>query len=181
LNTSNTISLKLNSSQFNIDGSGNLTLISNTSSQWITSGSDIYYNTGNVGIGTTDPKALLLVRGKTIIDSTVGTAPTNGLYGSDGTRLILWPGTTDHMPYSFGIAGGTLWYAVPTGAIHAFYTGTTERLRINTAGNLISTADIRGLNLTAGGTTFQIYMSPPSATTSATIQTIQQGVEFDQN
>ncbi len=33
LNTSNTISLKLNSSQFNIDSSGNLNLISNASSQ----------------------------------------------------------------------------------------------------------------------------------------------------
>ena len=181
LNTSNTISLKLNSSQFNIDSSGNLNLISNTSSQWTTSGSNIYYNTGNVGIGTTDPKALLHVRGKTIIDSTIGIAPANGVYGSDGTRLILWPGADNNVPYSLGIAGGTLWYAVPTNAIHAFYTGTTERLRIDSAGNLISTADIRGLNLVAGGTTFQLLIGPPSATAAAAIQTIQQGVGYNQN
>ena len=61
LNTSNTISLKLNSSQFNIDSSGNLNLISNASSQWITSGSNIYYNTGNVGIGTNNPSNILQV------------------------------------------------------------------------------------------------------------------------
>ncbi len=36
-NISNTISLRFNSSQFNIDSSGNL-----SSSQWITSGSNIY-------------------------------------------------------------------------------------------------------------------------------------------
>ncbi len=41
LNTSNTISLKLNSSQFNIDSSGNLNLKSNASSQWTTSGTNI--------------------------------------------------------------------------------------------------------------------------------------------
>ena len=93
---------------------------------------------GNVGIGTTDPKALLHVSGKTLIHNGVGLAPTNGTYGSGGTRLILWPGAPDNTPYSFGIAGGTLWYSVPTGAIHAFYVGTTERMRIDSSGNISS-------------------------------------------
>jgi hypothetical protein len=66
-------------------------------------------SSGNVGIGTNAPKAFLHVTGKTIINSTLTGAPSNGLYGSDGTRLILWPGAVDNVPYSFGLAGCTLW------------------------------------------------------------------------
>ena len=135
----------------------------------------------NVGINTTDPKTLLHVNGKTLIHNAAAVPPANGIYGNDGTRIILWPGAVDNVAYSLGIAGGTLWYAVPTGAIHAFYTGTTERLRINTNGDLISSAEIRGLGLVLGGSSYQIFIAPPSATTAAAIQTIQQGVGFNQN
>jgi hypothetical protein len=38
------------------------------------------------------------------------------------------------VPYSFAISATTLWHSVPTGAIHSFYVGTTERMRINTSG-----------------------------------------------
>ena len=70
------------------------------------------------------------------------TTPSNRLYGSDGTRLILWPGTADAVPYSFGIAGSTLWCSVPTGAIHAFYTGTTERMRIDSGVSISCTGNL---------------------------------------
>ncbi len=74
LNTSHTISLKVKSSQFKIDS--NFNLISNTSSQWwITSWSNIYYNYGNVGIGTNNPLNILQV--------------------GDGGRLKIGSGITD--------------------------------------------------------------------------------------
>jgi hypothetical protein len=41
------------------DGSGNTSWATPSVSQWTTSGSNIYYNTGKVGIGTTAPKATL--------------------------------------------------------------------------------------------------------------------------
>jgi hypothetical protein len=44
-------------------------------------------STGNVGIGTNDPKALLHVTGKTIINSGLMAIPSDGLYGSDGERM----------------------------------------------------------------------------------------------
>jgi hypothetical protein len=44
----------------------------------------------NVGIGTTDPKTSLDIKGKIFSSSGLGGVPENGLYGSDGTRLILW-------------------------------------------------------------------------------------------
>jgi hypothetical protein len=87
-------------------------------------------STGNIGIGTSDPKTLLHVDGKILIHNGAGGVPAIGLYGGDSTRLISWPGSATESPYSFGINSATLWYGVPSNANHVFYTGTNERMRI---------------------------------------------------
>ncbi len=50
LNTSNTISLKYDNTKLNVDASGNLIVIGGTG-QWTTTGTSIFCNTGNIGIG----------------------------------------------------------------------------------------------------------------------------------
>jgi hypothetical protein len=96
---------------------------------------------GNLGIKRT-PAVELDVNGKVNINNNIFANPSNGVYGGDGTRLILAPGTISTPPYAFGIAPTTLWYGAPEGANHIFYSGTNERLRIKGDGNVgIGTSD----------------------------------------
>jgi hypothetical protein len=99
-------------------------------------------NDGNVGIGTDNPQTLLDVRGKINIEFLATGAPTNGTYGGDGTRLILYGGSPTSVPYSLGISGGRLWYSVPVSAMHDFYIGTNNVASIFNTGY-----DILGLKM----------------------------------
>lgn len=121
-------------------------------SQWLTSGANIYFNTGNVGIGETSPSEALHVVGRILVDgSGYVTDPSGvvvGRYSSTigyiqaptGSSLQIWaPGT---------IAIATF---LPTGNVGIGTTSPGQKLTV--AGTIESTA---------GGIKF------PDSTTQAT-------------
>jgi len=124
------------------DGSG-LTNV-NGSSQWTTSGSDIYYNLGNVGIGTTAPGAKLDIAG----DVAFG-ANSYGALQEEGTAVRyrnLVAGELHLMSHD-----GNEDINVDASGFISFETAGSEQVRIDSSGNVGIGTTAPGAKLTIEG------------------------------
>ncbi len=114
------------------------------SSQWTTSGSDIYYNTGNVGIGISSPTYKLSVGGAGVIAAYRADNTRAGLFYTDNNATYLESDSANGDPLHIK-SNGTL------GRIQ-FFTNATERLRIPAAGGVQAVTTISVGNATPANT-----------------------------
>jgi hypothetical protein len=80
------------------DGSGGMSWSTPVGSQWTTSGSNVYYNSGNVGIGTTSPGSRL----------TLGNNVGEGFNEWTDYQVLLFTGVAPQSSYGVGIKANTL-------------------------------------------------------------------------
>ena len=123
------------------------------SSQWTTSGSNIYFNSGNVGINNSSPGSKLTVNGSVTLTSVANYDV--GMTGSHDRVFFTAQGTTSTSSYFAGFrilnaAGTTVCqlrndsstenltlFNVSSGGYFNIGTNNTERMRIDYAGNFL--------------------------------------------
>jgi hypothetical protein len=113
---------------YTYDGTKWTALASGGSSQWTTSGSNIYYNTGSVGIGSNNPQSLLHLE-------------------TDGTALRIVRGSSTGFLYNTGTAStsttrlqgndGPVELYTNAAQPVVFSSNTAERARIDSSGRLL--------------------------------------------
>jgi hypothetical protein len=114
-----------------------------------------YSCSGSVGIGTNSPAYKLDVAGTVRIGANANNNKLLVLYDQDSTETL----NNASNFYGFGINGGTLRYQVPSGAVHKWYSGTTNTMTINANGDL----DVVNGNIYSS-TTSLVYNTPANYT-----------------
>jgi len=112
-------------------------------SVWQTTGNDIYYNGGNVGIGTSQPQQKLDVNGTIQTSGNIkieSSSPRLNLYSTaSGQRNYTLVNAGDYL--QFQLRDGDVWSATPlriknTGDIDVFASGLSNNKMFNVNGNM---------------------------------------------
>ena len=100
---------------------------------------------GNLGIKKSPANVELEVNGKIDIGRTLG-LPFNGVYGANGTKLILEEGTASSTPSAIGANTNNLWFGSSTLGFLSFYIGVSGKMQIKNNGYVgIGTTDVQNI------------------------------------
>lgn len=147
--------------------SGDWTSFNNkVSSQWVTSGSDIYYSTGKVSIGTSTIGRKLSIYSTTGDDHLLiaGTAPSVSMTDtmSGATYQAKWGLATSNGDFATGAVAGDFVISCQTGST-IWAANSVEKMRLNASGKLLigttSTASSSLLVVNGGFTATTIIKS----------------------
>lgn len=110
------------------------------SSQWTTTGSNIYYNTGNIGIGTTNPLSNLQIGSQTSgASATPTTLSLGGTYSNAAGanfKLKLYDDSASGNTYGIGVSAGSMDFGVSPTAGYNWYSGGAHKMALTGSGNV---------------------------------------------
>lgn len=153
------------------------TLCSATFAQWSTNGNKIYYNGGNVGIGTSGPSTKLHVRGN--YNGTYGQFAVQGNSGQHTMAILRAPSSSQVSQIGFSNASNSrAWYVSARWNVDGSSSKPNNRLQwyYNTGSSWVAPLTITTSNKVGIGTenpneTLHLYTNTTSRRAMATFQT----------